>query len=479
MSLLACLLSLLLGSSILPSRLVPDSLKRAPTDSLLQTQCPQYAVVRVGTILFAGNEVTKEVVLRAELDFHEGDTLDAATLAARLENNRLRLFNLRLFHSVIQQTVCRNGEITVLFAVQERWYTFPIPTLSFAERNFNAWLDRPDRLRRVNYGLYIVRKNFRGRNEEVRANVQLGFNRRYELFYEAPGYGPRRRIGFGAGISYTRSRALDYATIRDRLVTFRPEDGLPLMRQYGSLGLRWRQSVQRFSALDVAYYKEQVSDSVVELNPVYFLNGPRREYLELKLTSTLNQRNTFAYPLTGRFAQVVLSHRIFLTSGNANFTTLVGRYSQYFALGGNFYYNFNLQSQLRFAQRIGYADNRALGYDSHVRGYDAYVIDGRHYGLARQSVSYRLLDAGKIKLQGITNSKINSLPLVIYLNTFTDAGYVLARTTFPENRLPNQLLGAAGVGLHFVTYYDRVLTVEYTRNGRGEGGFFLRSDFPI
>jgi outer membrane protein assembly factor BamA len=435
--------------------------------------------VRVGTILFAGNEVTKEVVLRAELDFREGDTLNVATLAARLESNRLRLFNLRLFHNVIQQTVCRDGEITVLFAVQERWYTFPIPTLSFAERNFNAWLDRTDRWRRVNYGLYVVRRNFRGRNEEIRANVQLGFNRRYELFYEAPGYGPRRRIGLGFGLSYSRPRALDYATLRDRLVTFRPEEGAPLVRQFGSIGLRWRQSVQRFSAFDVAYYKERVADSIIELNPVYFLDGTRREFLEFRLTSTLNQRNTFAYPLTGRFAQIALSHRVFLTPSTPDITTLVARYSQYFALGGNFYYNFGLQGQARITQRIGYADNRALGYDAHVRGYDAYVVDGRHYALARQGVSYRLLDAGKIKLQGIANPKINSLPLVVYLNTFTDAGYVIARTSIPNNSLPNQLIASAGVGLHFVTYYDRVLTIEYTRNARGQGGFFFRTDFPI
>ena len=378
MSLLACLISLLLGSSILPPRSVQASARHvAPVDSIVQGQCPQYTKVRVGTILFAGNEITKEVVLRAELDFHEGDTLSVDALAARLESNRLRLFNLRLFHNVIQQTVCRDGEITVLFAVQERWYTFPIPTLSFAERNFNAWLDRDDRWRRVNYGIYVMRRNFRGRNEDIRANVQLGFNRRYELFYEAPGYGPRRRIGLGLGVSYSRPRALDYATIRNRLVTFRPEEGAPLVRQFGSIGLRWRQSVQRFSALDVAYYKERVADSVLDLNPVYFLNGTRREFLEFKLTSTLNQRNTFAYPLTGRFAQVALAHRVFLTPGTADITTFMARYAQYVALGGNFYYNFGLQGQVRIAQRVGYADNRALGYEAHVRGYDAYVVDGR------------------------------------------------------------------------------------------------------
>jgi hypothetical protein len=131
------------------------------------------------------------------------------------------------------------------------------------------------------------------------------------------------------------------------------------------------------------------------------------------------------------------------------------------------------------AQRVAYADNRALGYDYLVRGYDPYVVDGRHFGLVQQSVTYRLFDLGHVQLDAIDNPKINSIPLVLYLNTFVDAGYVAARSVPATNRLPNQLLSSAGVGLHLVTFYDRVLTVEYTRNGRGQGGFFFRSEFPI
>ncbi|UOQ73774.1 POTRA domain-containing protein [Hymenobacter cellulosilyticus] len=159
----AGLLILLLG--YLPAAATPvppDSVRRAPLDSLVRAQCPGYPVLRVASILFVGNEVTKERILRAELDFREGDTVSAPTLTHRLEANRLRVFNLQLFHHVLTQVVCRNGELTVLFSVQERWYTFPVPILSLADRNFRSWLDRPDRWRRVDYGLHVERKNFRG-----------------------------------------------------------------------------------------------------------------------------------------------------------------------------------------------------------------------------------------------------------------------------------------------------------------------------
>ncbi|WP_167856437.1 BamA/TamA family outer membrane protein [Hymenobacter metallicola] len=456
----------------------PDSVRRAPLDSLLQVQCPGYSVLRVATILFVGNEVTKERILRAELDFREGDTITAAKLTRRLETNRLRMFNLQLFHGVLAQAVCRNGEITVLFSVQERWYTFPIPILSLADRNFRSWLDRPDRWRRVDYGLHLERKNFRGRNEEIRGNLQLGFNRKYELFYDTPGYGKLRRLGFGVGASYYRSHSLDYATVNDRLANFRDEVGFPIQRQYLTAGLRWRYTVQRRTLLDISYHREAVSDSVVRRNPDYFLGATRREYVDIALTTVFNHRNTFAYPLTGHYLRASAVQRIFTCSAPP-ITTLQAQIAKYMALGHNFYYSATLLGQVRVGRRIAYADNRALGYTELVRGYDQYVVDGRHYGLFQQGVSYRLLDAGRLKLRGIHNPKVNSIPLILYLNTFTDAGYVAGRNSAYGNSLPNRLQAAAGIGLHLVTYYDRVITLEYTRNAVGQGGFFLRTEFPI
>ena len=480
---LTCLLALSL--SWLPASSVsvapPDTARNVLlVDSLVRAQCPDYAAVRVGQVLFVGNEKTKERVLRAELDFWEGDTLAAATLGRRLEANRRRLYNLQLFHQVVSQVACRDGVVTVLFAVQERWYLFPVPIFSLADRNFRSWLNRPDRWRRVDYGLHVTRNNFRGRNEQLIGNLQLGFNRKYEIFYEAPGYGRRRRLGLGLAASYYRSHALDYRTERDRLVNLRQDDAFPVRRQYGSAGLRWRHTVRRLSTLDVSYHHEQVSPAVYQLNPTYYLSGPQREYVDFRLGTTLNQRNTFAYPLTGRFVQVAATQRVFLRNSSPPLTTLYGYYAQYVALGHDFYYSFGLSAQARLARRVAYADNHSFGYAALVRGYDQYVVDGRHYGLAQQGLTYRLLDLGRLRLRGLADSKVNNIPLVFYLNTFTDAGYVISRTTnLTDSRLPNRLLTSAGVGLHLVTYYDRVFTVEYTVNGLGQTGFFFRTEFPI
>lgn len=457
----------------------PDTARYLNADSLLARQCPGYQRVRIGQILFVGNEVTKERVLRAELDIREGDTLAAADVARRLERNRRRLFNLQLFNQVNVQLTCREGELIVLYGVQERWYTFPVPIFSLADRNFQSWQNRPDRWRRLDYGVHILRNNFRGRNEQLFGNLQLGFNRKYELFYVRPGLG-RHRLGFSVGGSVYQARALDYRTRRDSLLAYRADDEFPIQRWYVTGGLRWRRTVQRLTTLELYYYQERVTDSVRRLNPEYFLGATRRAYVDVVLTRTLNQRNTFAYPLTGSFLQASLSQRIFLSSPSPPITTALLTYARYFSLGHGFYYGAGAEGRLRLTRRLAYADSRALGYrQALVRGYDAYVIDGRHYGVLRQGLSLRVFDAGRLNLPFLQDPRLDRIPLVLYTNLFTDAGYVIERSVPAPSRLPNQLLASAGIGLHLVTYYDRVFTLEYTRTIHGFGGFFVRTEFPF
>jgi outer membrane protein assembly factor BamA len=452
----------------------------APTDTLVRiVPCPGVTRAAVGSILFAGNAVTKERILRAELDFHEGDTLTLADLPKQLEANRRRLFNLQLFHAVVAQASCANGRLLIVFGVQERWYTFPVPILSLADRNLRSWLNRSDRWRRVDYGVHLTRTNFRGRNEQLLANLQLGFNRKYELFYEVPGVGRYRRLGFGVGASFYQSHALDYITLADRLVPLRADEGFPIQRFYATAGLRFRHTVQFRTAFDASYHREQISDSVNYYNPDYFQGRTQREFLDFTLSSIRNQRNTFAYPLTGQYVQASLTHRVFLDNTTPSLTTLRLNYARYLSLGHCFYYSVGITGQTRFTRRLSYADTRALGYDDLVRGYDAYVIDGRHYGLVQQGLSYQLFQPKVIQLGSINNPKVNAIPLALYLNIFADAGYVVAPHPLPQNQLPNQFLRAIGLGLHLVTYYDRVFTAEYTVNGLGQTGYFFRAEFPI
>ncbi|MDQ4140011.1 MAG: hypothetical protein M3142_05755, partial [Bacteroidota bacterium] len=127
--------------------------------------------IEIGSILFEGNKITKDKILRAELDLKEGDQLNSSDLKKQLAANQLRLYNLQLFHWVRYIALCENGKLSLIFTLQERWYIWPVPIFSLADRNFNAWLYHND-WRRIDYGLHLLVKNFRGLNETLRMNVQ-------------------------------------------------------------------------------------------------------------------------------------------------------------------------------------------------------------------------------------------------------------------------------------------------------------------
>ena len=480
-----------------PSPLTPVVV---PTDTLTRVEaCPasspeKRAALRVGAILFVGNERTRARTLLAELDFRVGDSLSVAGLAARLEANRRRLFNLQLFHAVLAQGSCGStGQLTVLFSVQERWYLLPVPILSLAAPTFNNWLTRPDRWQRFDYGLHLTHDNVRGRAEELLLNVQLGFNRKYEAFYEIPGLGRARRVGLGFGASIYQSRNLDYAIAQDRPLALAEAEteGFAVRRYYVSGGVRLRRTVRLRSALDFSYHREFISPRVAQLNPDYLLGGASgRQFGQVSWLTTLNQRNTFAYPLTGQFWEAALTYRHFwgaraVPAPNPALATVRLRYAHYRGLGHNFYYALGLWGQARLlSPRLAYPDARALGYDALVRGYDAYVVEGRHFGLVQQGLSWRAWAPPPLRLPFGNNPKVSTLPLAVYLNAFADvgaAGGALGRPEPAGSTLPGTVLASAGLGLHLVTYYDWVLCLELTRTltAYPRTGLFVRTSFPI
>jgi len=198
----------------------------------------------------------------------------------------------------------------------------------------------------------------------------------------------------------------------------------------------------------------------------------------LELARTLNFRNTFSYPLSGHYLQFGLN-QLLSVAGNQHNTTAFARFSQYLPLKNNFYYSYSLEAQSRLATNLAYADNIALGYKSYIRGYELYVIGGQHYGLFKNGLSHQLLDLNQIELKFIRNPKFNRIPVTLYLNWFADAGYTIENRFEQTNFLTNRLNMSTGIGLHIVSYYDRVLTLEYSINREGNRGLFIHSAFPF
>ena len=61
-----------------------------------------------------------------------------------------------------------------------------------------------------------------------------------------------------------------------------------------------------------------------------------------------------------------------------------------------------------------------------------------------------------------------------YLTWFGDAGYVVKNEQDnSSNALPGSVLFGTGFGLDLVTYYDKVMRIEFAMNRKGETGVYV------
>jgi hypothetical protein len=58
-------------------------------------------------------------------------------------------------------------------------------------------------------------------------------------------------------------------------------------------------------------------------------------------------------------------------------------------------------------------------------------------------------------------------------------GIIINNQNYFNNSLPGEFLYSGGIGIDLVTYYDKIIKINYSFNKFGEGGFFLHFASPI
>ena len=444
------------------------------------TDSRQIVVQRIEML---GNRRTKPHIITRELDFAPGDTLSVATLPERLMTSRNNIFNTRLFVTAdlvvlggTPDTLPHLAPRTIFILVKERWYTFPGVTFQLADRNFNEWWrERGRDLGRTDYGVRFIQRNFRGRNETLRLVLQAGFTQKYELSYQIPYINQQQNAGLGFAFSYATNRAVAFQT-QDHKLLFTTDDlGTLRTRFFAGVNYSRRQGLYSVHNWQVRHHYNTIADTVARLNPSYFLDGrTRQRFSELTYSFTHDRRDIRAYALDGHFVQVLAQRQGLLSADDLQRTALNLSLALYRPIGKRFFWAGDLRGQVSDRRRLPFLQFTGLGYGpNYVRGYELYVVDGQHFGLARQSWRYRLLSS-RYEINAMPIPQFRTLPVELYVKIFTDAGYVRNQFTNDLNpRFSNTFLGGMGLGLDLVTYYDTVIRLEGSVNRAGETGFYL------
>lgn len=432
--------------------------------------------LEIDNIFIIGNKVTKERIILREMSIIKGAFYYEEDLKDIIIADRKKILNTRLFNTVEITTLeLSANKVDVIVRVTERWYTFPSPIFDLVDRNFNDWWQNQDRdLSRVNYGLRLYRNNMRGRNETLRLQIQLGYTRQFDIAYRIPYIDRAQRHGLSIGYLYAENKNIALETVEHKRIFLDSENLLKLQRIY-DVGYQFRKSFYTTHSVNVAFFDNEISDTVAIANPEYYLNGQTSQrFFSLIYDLDIDRRDINSYPLHGHKTNFFARKYGLGIYDDINQFDIGINHSRYLDLKRNFYLSNYSSVYFSGPEKQPYANRKGLGYRrDFIRGYELYVVESQSFYLNRTTLKKRLFES-KMRMGIMPFEQFRNVPISIYVKTYFDMGYAENFDNAAKNiRLSNRYLFGTGLGLDIVTYYDTVIRLEFSVNRENEKGFFL------
>jgi len=438
----------------------------------------------IQAIIIEGNKITKDNILLRELLFSKGDTIDKMQLIPVFGRSRDNLLNLSLFNFVSLDAKHYPGNrIDVIIEVQERWYIWPNLIFEHGERNLSTFLKEPE-WSKLNYGMWLKWNNFRGRNEVLNAKIRLGYREQYVLQYEKPNLGMKENHKIFLSYSLTRQHRVIYTTIHNKPVYFNDEDNYALSSADAFVAYAYRPGLYSVHRIRAHFVDDWISDTVARLNPNFFGEGyTRHQYFKIDYVFRYDMRDSKIYPLEGQAYKLKLERYglgIFkeYPFGNLELDAALFYHKR---VSDRFYFANVAKGQLSSNKDLPlFHQQRAFGYNVNLTGYDDFVIDGTDYIINKMILKYQLVKPRTYSLSFINFKQFTKIHYAVYINLLADIGYVnSSKFNDPTNFMVNELQYSAGIGIDLVTYYDKVLGIEYAINRYGMTGFFFHVTTPF
>ena len=435
----------------------------------------------IGRIIIVGLKNTKEVIIKRELLFDSGDTIPGNEFSYRLQQSERNILNTRLFNFVTVKALPIDSTFSdVIIELVERWHLWPSLFLEVADPNFNTWLLTKDP-KRLNYGLSVFTKNFRGMRERLSTYIQLGYSDQAAIFYKKPNLGEKQRWGIGFAALYEQNHEVIYGTEENKRMLF--SDGLKTSRLdiQSRVSVSYRKRIFDTHELRLQHQYSILNDTLLTLRSNYYGNDKTiSRYFLTQYRYVNDRRDVQAYPLNGHYINATITkYGLGLLNKNLNVFFTKVEAKKFIKISDRFFWAGLGTFKYTFSKNTPYYFQQGLGYGDFVRGYEFYVIDGEHYGLFRNNFKYKLFKKDHLILDFIPSSRFNEIHYAFYLNVFSDLGYVIDNLYKNDNFLDNTLMASGGLGVDFVTYYDKVIRFEYSFNKIGESGFFIHFVQPI
>ncbi len=443
----------------------------------------QDSTFTINLIEIEGNKTTKNYIIEKEITFHHGDVISIQDFNTKALRSKQNLINTSLFNFVFVESTIDSNLLNVKIKVKERWYTWPQPILIGEDRNTFDWLQYRT-FDRFSYGLYLNRYNVRGRQETVQLKLKFGYSQEIGLSYKIPYLVKTRNHGLNLSFLSVQRHEIYFKGVNDKIVYYKNTQHLMRkeLNTYVEYVFRYKLYQQHFARIQYDFV--QVADTITSSaeNPNYLVNSrTSASYFTFKYLYRIDKRDSKNYPLNGHDVELEFNQYGFNFSKNTIHSTQFSLLAEKFGkINKHFYYGTGIKARAYTNDKVPFYIARGLGFNNDfVRGYEPYMISGSNFIVFKSNIKWQLYNPRVYKLKFLPFEKFNTFNHAFYLNLFVDAGYIKDKVYVSSNQLGNQLLLGYGIGLDFVTYYDKVLRMEFSTNKKGQSGIYLSFIAPI
>ena len=439
----------------------------------------------ISNISINGNKITKEGVILRELSFNKDEMVNKNDLEMKIEKSRQNLINLKLFNFVKITPSIKGNNADIIIDIIERWYFWPYPILEVSERNFNSWWDdfkasNYSDFSRLNYGLFLNWENFRGRNELIQFKIRKGFKEHYLFSYQVPYFDKKKRVGINTNLQLFRRKKSFYKTENNTLIYYTNNDSYSTKDYEFNTEILYRKGVHKTHHLKYQYFLSNVDQEIINRNSKYLNNGysTTGSYSRIAYQFTNENRDYVEYPLQGYYLHME-GAKYLNGSSPINHFEFIGKAEKHIEIKPHFHFGSSLKGKWSSEGYQPYFAQSAFGFEDYVRGYEYYVIDGQKFLLSKTVFKYAIIKKTNFDIPYVKMKQFNKSHYSLYLGLFSDLGYVKDQQTNESNNLANSILIGNGISLDYITYYDKLLRIEFSINHLGEKGVFLHFSNPF
>jgi len=408
----------------------------------------------VDSIKVKGNNITEDFVILRELTFKEGDRVSDKIL----DYNRERVFSLGLFNDVQIIPVKKNNICTIDIVVKESWYIYPIPFVRYKDKESS----------KSTYGVNLLYKNFRGRDQTIRASLAFGYDPSFSLMYNIPVLFKSRDLGIGFIFNY---------------VNFENKTDEGVLLNNGNYNYKGVQG-----SVYLNYRLNQFNLLISTLGYNYF-EAPHKNFQSITSSPGridrfpiagfdyyYDSRDLKQYAAEGTYFALSIYHKGF-GFYDINYNAIETDIRRYVSVNEDVTWKGRFKARTLIGENVPLYDYSLLGYQDYIRGTSRKKFDGKTYVLTSMEMSIPLVREWDMKLKlPLLPESLTSARIGIQFALFADAGS--AFDNYTDFNFHNLTYGW-GLGINILLLPYNGFRIEYAFDHNMKGEVLIASGFSF